>query len=117
VDITRQDRLDRACAAIIREPRGTDASLPMQDALDRGLAVDAFVVITDSETWAGDLHPAQALERYRRRTGIAAKLVVIAMAASQYSIADPNDAFQMDVGGFDASVPGMVANFIRGRLL
>lgn len=117
VDITRQDRLDRACAAIIREPRGTDASLPMQDALDRGLAVDAFVVITDSETWAGDLHPAQALERYRRRTGIAAKLVVIAMAANQYSIADPNDAFQMDVGGFDASVPGMVANFIRGRLL
>jgi 60 kDa SS-A/Ro ribonucleoprotein len=117
LDITRQDRLDRACAAIVREPCGTDASLPIEDALDRKLAVDAFVLITDSETWAGATHPVQALERYRRETGIAAKLVVIAMAANQYSIADPNDAFQMDVAGFDASVPGLVANFIRGRLL
>ncbi|HYL34292.1 MAG TPA: TROVE domain-containing protein [Bryobacteraceae bacterium] len=117
LDITRQDRLDRACAAILREPRGTDASLPFEDALDRDLAVDAFVIITDSETWSGDRHPAQALERYRRHTGIPAKLLVIAMAANQYSISDPNDAFQMDVAGFDASVPGIVANFIPGRLL
>jgi 60 kDa SS-A/Ro ribonucleoprotein len=112
VDITRKDRLDRACNAILREPRGTDASLPMQDALKRGLAVDAFVIVTDSETWAGDRHPVQALQRYRRSTGIAAKLVVIAMAANGYSIADPNDALQMDVAGFDASVPGVVAQFV-----
>lgn len=30
-------------------------------ALDRGKAVDTFAVYTDSETWAGDIHPAQAL--------------------------------------------------------
>ena len=47
----------------------------------------------------------------------AAKLVVVAMAANQYSIADPNDAYQMDVAGFDASVPAVVSNFIRCRLL
>jgi 60 kDa SS-A/Ro ribonucleoprotein len=114
VDITRKDRVDRACSAIVREPRGTDASLPMQDALERGLVVDAFVIVTDSETWAGDRHPVQALHRYRRTTGIAAKLVVIAMAANGYSIADPNDALQMDVAGFDASVPQVVADFVRG---
>ncbi len=115
VDITRADRLDRAVEAIVRAARGTDASLPMRDALDRKLAVDAFVILTDSETWAGDKHPVQALERYRRSTGIAAKLVVIAMAANGYSIADPEDAFQMDVAGFDASVPEVVAAFLRGR--
>src|SRR5258708_32715429 len=102
VDITRKDRVDRACAAIVREARGTDASLPMQDALERGLAVDAFVIVTDNETWAGDQHPVQALDRYRRSTGIAAKLVVIAMAAHGYSIAASSDAPQMDVVGFDA---------------
>lgn len=113
VDITRKDRVDRACGAIMRQPRGTDASLPMQDALERGLAVDAFVIVTDNETWAGDQHPVQALDRYRRSTGIAAKLVVIAMAANGYSITDPNDALQMDVAGFDASVPQLVAAFVK----
>jgi 60 kDa SS-A/Ro ribonucleoprotein len=115
VDITRADRLDRASEAIVRAGRSTDASLPMRDALDRKLAVDAFVIVTDNETWAGDRHPVQALERYRRSSGIAAKLVVIATAANGYSIADPEDAFQMDVAGFDASVPEVVAGFLKGR--
>ena len=29
--------------------------------------VDTFVIYTDSETWAGDIHPAQALRDYRAR--------------------------------------------------
>ncbi len=116
VDIRRQDQLERVWEAIGHEPRDTDASLPMVDALKRGLAVDAFVIVTDDENWAGQQHPAQALDRYRRTTGIAAKLVVIAMAAERCSIANPDDAFQMDVAGFDASVPAVVSNFIRGRL-
>jgi 60 kDa SS-A/Ro ribonucleoprotein len=116
VDLTRQDRLDHACAAIAYEARGVDASLPMMDALDRQLAVDAFVIVTDNEAWARDQHPTQALDRYRRETGIAAKLVVIATAASECKIADSNDAGQINVAGFDASVPGIVSDFIRGRL-
>jgi 60 kDa SS-A/Ro ribonucleoprotein len=77
------------------------------------LEVDAFVLITDSETWGGPQHPVQALERYRKESGIVAKLVVIAMAANRFTIADPNDALQMDVVGFDAAVPAVVAGFIR----
>lgn len=113
VAITKRDRLDRACDAIRREGRGTDASLPMRDALRRKLAVDAFVIVTDSETWAGPSHPATALRDYREATGIAAKLVVVAMAANRYSIADPHDALQMDVAGFDANVPALITEFVR----
>ena len=116
VDITRKDRLDRACEVIGFTGCGTDASLPMRDALDRNLAVDAFVILTDSETWYGDRHPVQALDHYRRATGIPARLVVVAMSANDYSIADPNDALQMDVAGFDTSVPTLVTQFIQGRL-
>ena len=112
VDISRKDRLDRACSAIARESRATNAALPFEDALNRGLSIDAFVLMTDSETWAGAQHPVQALARYRAETGIPAKLVVIAMAANGYSIADPNDALQLDVVGFDASVPGVICNFV-----
>ena len=113
LEIAPEDRLDAACAAIAHEARATDASLPFEDALKRGLEVDAFVLITDSETWAGPTHPVQAFAKYRQESGIASKLVVMAMAANRFSIADPNDVFQMDVVGFDATVPGVVAGFIE----
>jgi len=92
---------------------GTDCSLPMRVALDEGWKVDAFEVYTDSETWAGPIHPTQALKTYRNRTGIAAKMVVQALTANPFTIADPNDAGTLDVVGLDASAPALVADFIR----
>ena len=91
----------------------TDCSAPMRYALEQELKVDVFVIYTDNETWYGDIHPAQALQEYRRKTGIPAKLVVVAMTATGTSIADPNDAGMLDVSGFDASVPAVLADFAR----
>lgn len=91
---------------------GTDCAVPMLDALAHRWAVDAFVVYTDNETWAGSVHPAQALRQYRERLGIAAKLVVVAMASNGFSIADPDDAGMLDVVGFDAATPQIVSDFI-----
>ena len=115
VDIGHKDQFEWACEAISHEPRGANASLPIHDALDRGLAVDAFVILTDNETWSGDEHPVPALEEYRKTTGINAKLAVIAMAANQYGIVDPTDASQMNIVGFDATVPAVLMQFITGR--
>ncbi len=81
-----------------------------------GRAVDTFVIYTDSETWAGDIHPAEALRRYRQATGIPAKLVVVGMVANRFTIADPNDAGMLDVVGFDTSAPEVIAGFARGDL-
>lgn len=92
----------------------TDCSAPMRYALKEGLEVDVFVIYTDNETWYGEQHPVQALQEYRRKTGIPAKLVVVAMTASGFSIADPADAGMLDVAGFDASVPAVLADFARG---
>jgi 60 kDa SS-A/Ro ribonucleoprotein len=92
---------------------GTDCALPMLHALEQGLSVDAFVVYTDSETWAGKIHPAEALREYRRRTGIPAKLVVVGMVSNGFSIADPTDGGMLDVVGFDAAAPALIADFIR----
>ncbi len=36
-------------------------------ALEKRLEVDTFVVYTDSETWAGTVHPDEALRTYRER--------------------------------------------------
>jgi 60 kDa SS-A/Ro ribonucleoprotein len=107
-------RLDDAVRAVSRLPfGGTDCALPMLHALERGLAVDAFVVLTDSETWAGSVHPVQALRQYRERTGIAAKLAVVGLVSNGFTIADPGDAGMLDVVGFDSAAPALIADFIR----
>lgn len=95
---------------------GTDCAQPMLDALKHNLAVDAFIVYTDSETWAGAIHPVQALREYRQKTGIPARLVVVGMTSNGFSIADPADAGMLDVAGFSTSTPSAIADFISNRL-
>ena len=80
-----------------REPScisSSNPSLPMRD-------VDAFVIFSDHSP------SADALEHYRRSGGIAAKLVVIGCST------DPDDALQLGIVGFDASVPQVVEEFIK----
>lgn len=91
----------------------TDCALPMIHAQKHKLAVDAFLVFTDSETWAGNIHPFQALHNYRQASGRNAKLVVVGMTATEFTIADPTDNGMLDVVGFDTTVPEVIADFIR----
>ena len=92
---------------------GTDCALPMVHAAERKLAVDVFVVYTDSETWFGNVHPFQALKQYRDKMGIPAKLVVVGMVANKFTIADPSDSGMLDVVGFDTAAPAVIADFAR----
>jgi 60 kDa SS-A/Ro ribonucleoprotein len=93
LNITAKSTLKSAVKAISGLPfSSTDCSLPMRYALERGLEVDAFLVMTDNETWAGNIHPSKALQDYRRKTGIPAKLIVAGMTSTEFSIADPEDA-------------------------
>lgn len=94
----------------------TDCSLPMIWAQQQGLAVDTFQVYTDNETYYGQMHPHEALNRYRKFSGIDARLQVIAVAPTEFSIADPHDPGQLDVSGFDAAVPQLLANHSRGDI-
>jgi 60 kDa SS-A/Ro ribonucleoprotein len=114
VDISGRQRLDDVVSKLGRIPMGgTDCSLPMRWALDNRVETDAFVVYTDNETWFGQVHPHQALRAYRERMGIPAKLIVVGMTATQFSIADPDDAGMLDVVGFDSAAPAVMAEFIR----
>jgi 60 kDa SS-A/Ro ribonucleoprotein len=114
VAITPRQRLDDVARTVQDNTwGGTDCALPMLDALNTGAEFDAFVVLTDNETWYGDIHPTQALEQYREKTGIPAKLVVVSMTANDFTIADPGDAGMLDVVGFDTAAPGFIADFIK----
>jgi 60 kDa SS-A/Ro ribonucleoprotein len=110
--ISPRQRLDDVIKTMQRIPMGgTDCSLPMRSATAKKEKVDVFVVLTDSETWAGNMHPAQALQEYRQRMGIPAKLVVVGMTSNGFTIADPNDAGMLDVVGFDTATPNLMADF------
>jgi 60 kDa SS-A/Ro ribonucleoprotein len=93
--------------------QGTDCSLPMVWALENRVEVDTFQIFTDNETWAGRIHPTQALEQYRQKMGRNATLVVNAMELNNFSVADPKDPRQLDVCGFDTAVPNVVSAFCR----
>ena len=84
-----------------------------RSALERGLSLDVFEVYTDNETWAGTVHPVQALRQYRAKTGISAKLIVAGMTSTGFSIADPDDGGMLDVIGFDSAAPAVMADFAR----
>lgn len=92
---------------------GTDCSLPMIYAQKNNIEVDTFIIMTDNETWAGKIHPFEALKQYRKSSGINARLVVIGMTSTKFTIADPTDKGMLDVVGMDTSVPELIASFSK----
>lgn len=112
--ISPRQRLDDVIAEVYGHAfGGTDCSLPMIYANQHNLEIDAFVVYTDSETWVGRIHPSQALVKYREKTGIPAKLIVVGMESNGFTIANPNDKGMLDVVGFDTATPNVISEFIR----
>jgi 60 kDa SS-A/Ro ribonucleoprotein len=114
LEISPRQRLDDVLKTVDNLPfGGTDCSQPMIWAQQRKIDVDTFVVYTDSETWAGANHPAQALRAYREARGIAAKLIVVGMTSNGFTIADPKDGGMLDVVGFDTATPSVMSDFAR----
>jgi 60 kDa SS-A/Ro ribonucleoprotein len=115
--ISSRQRLDDVVKTVSDLPfGGTDCALPMLYAMVQEREVDTFVIMTDSESWAGEVHASQALADYRQASGIPARLVTVAMVANEFSVADPNDPGQLDVVGFDTATPQLIADFARGSL-
>jgi 60 kDa SS-A/Ro ribonucleoprotein len=114
VAISPRMRLDSVIEKVRSIPMGgTDCALPMVWARRNKLRVSAFVTFTDSETWAGNIHPVQALRQYRDEFEGNSKAVVVGMTSNGFTLADPNDRGMLDVVGFDTSVPAVVSDFVR----
>ncbi len=66
LSISPRQRLDDVLKTISGLPFSrTDCALPMLWAAANKVEVDTFVICTDNETWAGSVHPHQALRSYR----------------------------------------------------
>jgi 60 kDa SS-A/Ro ribonucleoprotein len=115
IPMSPTERLDDVVARTAAIPMGsTDCALPMLAATEHEIPIDTFVIYTDNETWAGSIHPSQALVQYRKEMNKPnAKLVVVGLTATNFSIADPNDPGMLDVVGFDSAAPNVIADFAR----
>jgi 60 kDa SS-A/Ro ribonucleoprotein len=117
LNLSSRQRLDDAINYVSRLSFGaTDCSLPMLHAREKSLEIDTFVVWTDSETWAGRVQPFEALQQYRKASGIDARLIVCGVTATDFTIADPRDAGMLDVVGFDSAVPNLISDFSAGKI-
>lgn len=93
----------------------TDCAKPMLYAIENNMEnVDAFIILTDNETWAGGMHPMQAFNNYKNKFNNKAKLITVAMTGTNGTISDPSDTSTLGISGFDSSGPQIISNFIRG---
>lgn len=117
IDIAPHMRLDD----VVRRMQGmpfanTNISLPMSWAQRKGLKnIDGFVVYTDNETNYGP-PPQTTLRSYRQACNADARLIVAAVSATDFTVADQSDPLSMDVAGFDSSAPAIISDFVAGRL-
>ncbi|WP_396902715.1 TROVE domain-containing protein [Mycolicibacterium sp.] len=117
LDVSPRRRLDDVCRYIDGLPMGmTDCALPFTWATEQKRAYDAVVILTDNESWAGPVHVHQALRQYRERVNPETRLVVVSMAGTRNSVADPRDLKSLDVSGFDSAVPQVISDFAAGRI-
>lgn len=95
---------------------GTDTAAAIEYATRNRIEVDTFVIVTDNETWGGSQKPFQALKQYRQKTGRDARVAVLGVASTDFTIADASDRGMMDFVGFDANAPKALADFSAGRI-
>ena len=87
---------------------GTDASVAYDWAVKHQFKADVICFWTDSESWAGRKHPAQALKEYRRKVNPNAKAVYVTLAPYNITLVDPQDKNSWDLAGFDPGIPRLI---------
>lgn len=117
IDISPRMRLDTVIDKIEQVRMGaTNIGLPMHWAMQENRKeFDAIVCYTDNEVNRG-YHPAEQLRKYRSFSGRDTKYVVAGLTATQFSVADPNDAGMLDVVGCDSATPQLINSFIADEL-
>ena len=111
--ISPKMRLDAAMKVVVGKiSGGTDLSVPARWLSAERIQVDGVVTLTDNETWAGRVHPVQAMAAYRSQVGGPVRNAVVAMTATGHSIGDPGDPLTLQCVGLDATIPEVIRGFV-----
>jgi 60 kDa SS-A/Ro ribonucleoprotein len=115
VPISPTMRLDQVIRVIESIQYGaTDCSLPIINAMGNNCYdIDAFIIYTDNETFAGRIHPCQALNQYNNKANRQAKLITVGMTSTGFTIADPSNKHMVDIVGCSIDTPQVISDIIR----
>ncbi|MBD1923309.1 TROVE domain-containing protein [Microcoleus sp. FACHB-831] len=109
LDITAKDSFSSAVAKASNQSfGGTDASVAYKWMTKNKFKADVICFWTDSESWAGNSHPSQALAEYRKKVNKDIKAVYVTLAPYQLTLVDPKDPLSWDLGGFDPGAPRLI---------
>ena len=110
------------------ESHKSDCAQPFIYATDNNIDVDIFIIFTDNETYAGDIHADKALITYRKKMRAQrlevqssqrsqmesikeAKLIVCSMNTSACTITNIEDPRVLDIPGLSPHLPELIAQF------
>ncbi len=113
LDISPKQRLDDVLRRLPHDGGGTDASVPARWAQSSKIAFDAICLYSDGESWAGHTHASQALDAYRKVSGINTLFCTCDTVANRTQLSDNLDARSMHCAGFDEQAPLLIQNFIK----
>lgn len=105
-----------ARAEMRRHAGGTDLTVPYTHATKAKWDTDAYVLLTDNETWANNTAPEAELMKYRKTVNPKARNVIVSCTATGYSVGDPKDEGTLQVVGFDTDAPRIISEFVAGRM-
>jgi 60 kDa SS-A/Ro ribonucleoprotein len=92
LQISPAQRIEDVLRMLDRWGGGTDLAAGIRYAREHRIPVDAFVLLTDNETWAGDRYAYAdtesngELQLYREEIGLDAKVINVAMTATGHSV-------------------------------
>jgi 60 kDa SS-A/Ro ribonucleoprotein len=95
---------------------GTDASVAYDWMIRSKFKADVVCFWTDSESWAGHKHPAQALTEYRQKVNPNVRAVYITLAPYRITLVDPQDPLSWDLAGFDPATPRLIQMLATGEV-
>lgn len=117
LNITAKDSFSSAVAKARNQNfGGTDASVAYDWMIKNKFKADVVCFWTDSESWAGNKHPSQALKEYRKKVNPEAKAVYVTLAPYQITLVDSQDPLSWDLAGFDPSTPRIIQMLAKGEL-
>lgn len=126
ITITRRQSFQDVAQNIFSRSGGaTYCSLPFQYMIEKKLAYDSVVMLTDTQTWGGRGHygwgrsssktDAQWIAEARRKVNPNMRFTPLALQANSLSLTRESDPLTLNLCGLDANVYPLIANFAKGK--
>lgn len=91
---------------------GTALAVGFDWARNGNLQADGITLLSDMESWAGQVHTSQSWRAYRQSVNPAARALFATLVPTGHTVADPKDESVLNTVGVDSSLPQILAAWL-----